>query len=90
MRTFGRRPTTALHLDMASTHAQERLLDAAFEDFATSLVVSNINYLDELAGRSAISRSWALVAENNFARAPVNLKVRLSCRFILTRYATAS
>ena len=38
MRTFGRRPTTALHLDMASTHAQERLLDAAFEDFATSLV----------------------------------------------------
>lgn len=32
-------------LDMASTHAQERLLDAAFEHFATSLVVSNIHYL---------------------------------------------
>jgi hypothetical protein len=27
---------------MASTNAQRRLLDAAFEDFATSLVVSNI------------------------------------------------
>jgi hypothetical protein len=30
---------------MASTNAQERLLDAAFEDFATSLVLSNIYYL---------------------------------------------
>ncbi|KAH8791721.1 hypothetical protein F5882DRAFT_376833 [Hyaloscypha sp. PMI_1271] len=29
-------PTTAPHLDMASTNAQERLLDAPFEDFATS------------------------------------------------------
>jgi hypothetical protein len=38
-------PTTARHLNMASTNAQERLLDAAFEDFATSLVVSNIYYL---------------------------------------------
>ena len=30
---------------MASTNAQERLFDAAFKDFATSLVVSNIHYL---------------------------------------------
>jgi hypothetical protein len=35
----------ALHLDMASTNAQERLLDTTFEDFATSLVLSNIYYL---------------------------------------------
>jgi hypothetical protein len=34
-----------LHFDIASTHAQERLLDAAFEELATLLVVSNIHYL---------------------------------------------
>ena len=38
-------PTTARHLNMARTNAQERLLDAAFEDLAASLVVSNIYYL---------------------------------------------
>ncbi len=42
---FSSPPTTAPHLNMASANAQERLFNAAFEDFTTSLVVSNMYYL---------------------------------------------
>jgi hypothetical protein len=33
---------------------------------------------------------YATCQNENFARAPINMRVRLSCGFIVTRYATAS